>query len=179
VSPRRASTDTPRVYVADLAAYNAGKLNGAWIDADQEVDQIRAEIAQMLAASPEPGAEEYAIHDYEGFGPLKLEEYMDMEEVARLGQLISEHGDLFAHVVDHFGRDYIDEAVRVMEESYAGEYDSLADWAEQFAEDTGAPDCGPYKSYIDWERVANDAEMGGDIFAIQTGDGRVHVFHAH
>ena len=26
-------TNTPKIYVADLAAYNAGKLRGVWIDA--------------------------------------------------------------------------------------------------------------------------------------------------
>ena len=168
--------DRPRIYVADLAAYNAGNLRGVWIDADQDADAIRAEIQTMLAESPEPGAEEWAIHDYEGFGGIKLHESEDLDEVARLAELLSEHGDLFAKLVDHFGRDDLDEAVRAMEESYAGEYDSLADWAQQFAEDTGPPDCGPYTDYIDWESFARDAEMGGDIFTIETG-GKVHVFH--
>ena len=44
------ATDTnPRIYVACLAAYNNGYLHGAWIDADQDVDEIRDEIATMLA----------------------------------------------------------------------------------------------------------------------------------
>lgn len=30
-----AAPDTPRVYVACLAAYNSGFLHGAWIDAGQ------------------------------------------------------------------------------------------------------------------------------------------------
>ena len=169
---------TPRIYVADLAAYNAGKLRGVWIDADQGVDQIRAQVSEMLAASPEPGAEEWAIHDYEGFGPIKLDEYDDLEDVARIAELIAEHGDLFAQLIDHFGRDHVDEAVRAMDESYAGAFDSLAEWAEQFAEDTGPPDCGPYTNYIDWERFAHDAELGGDIFTIESG-GKVHVFHGN
>jgi hypothetical protein len=47
-------TITPKIYVADLAAYNAGKLRGIWIDAAQEPDEIRAEVQAMLAGSPEP-----------------------------------------------------------------------------------------------------------------------------
>jgi len=35
------ATDTPRIYVACLAAYNAGKLHGEWIDADQDAEAIR------------------------------------------------------------------------------------------------------------------------------------------
>ena len=58
---------TPRIYVACLAAYNNGQLHGAWIDADQSADAIHEEIRAMLASSPTPGAEEWAIHDYERF----------------------------------------------------------------------------------------------------------------
>ncbi len=47
-------TDVPRIYVADLAAYNAGKLRGVWIDATKEPDEIHAEVLAMLAGSPEP-----------------------------------------------------------------------------------------------------------------------------
>ena len=61
------SDSNPRIYVACLAAYNNGYLHGAWIEADQDADEIRDEIAAMLARSPIEHAEEYAIHDYEGF----------------------------------------------------------------------------------------------------------------
>ena len=61
------NSPNPEIYVADLAAYNAGKLRGEWIDANQDVDNIRAEIEKMLSSSPELFAEEYAIHDYEQF----------------------------------------------------------------------------------------------------------------
>jgi antirestriction protein len=178
VRKKTRTADGPRIYVADLAAYNAGVLRGAWIDAHQDAEQIQAEIATMLADSPEPGAEEWAIHDYEGFEGVKLGEHEDLEEVAQIAELLAQHGPLFGKVVDHFGRDYLEEAIRAMEESYAGEYDTLADWAEQFAEDTGSGDCGPYSNYIDWERVARDAELGGDIFTIETDDGKVHVFNS-
>lgn len=46
-------TDTPRIYVASLSDYNAGRLHGEWIDATQELDDIWAEIHAMLAKSPE------------------------------------------------------------------------------------------------------------------------------
>ena len=71
VEPR----DRLRIYVASLSDYNAGRLHGAWIDAAQEPEQIEAEIAWMLKQSPEPIAEEWAIHDHEGFGGVRLSEY--------------------------------------------------------------------------------------------------------
>lgn len=43
-----------RIYAACLASYNAGRLHGRWIDADEGVDHIRDEIAAMLRESPFP-----------------------------------------------------------------------------------------------------------------------------
>ena len=45
-----------RIYVACLAAYNNGILHGCWIDAEQEPDEIRSGINEMLKASPIAGA---------------------------------------------------------------------------------------------------------------------------
>jgi antirestriction protein len=169
----------PRVYAADLAAYNQGILAGVWIDAAQDPEDIKSEIQEMLAHSPVPHAEEWAWHDYEGFGELRLSEFTSIENISRLAKLIEEHGEMFAEVVSHFGgTDYLDEAERAMQEGYQGTYRSLTDWAEQHAEDTGI-DCGePWRGYIDFERWANDAEMGGDIFTIDVPDG-VAVFWGH
>lgn len=65
------ATDSPRIYVACLSSYNAGRLYGRWIElAGMDGDDIRAEIDAMLKDSPMPGAEEYAVHDFEG---LKLD----------------------------------------------------------------------------------------------------------
>lgn len=43
-----------KLYVACLASYNNGRLHGAWIDASAEADDMRADIATMLRASPFP-----------------------------------------------------------------------------------------------------------------------------
>ena len=56
-----------RIYVADLAAYNNGKLHGVWIEACSDMHDIWKAVSKMLKSSPEQMAEEYAIHDYEGF----------------------------------------------------------------------------------------------------------------
>src|SRR5436189_4774564 len=69
----RARVETPRIYAATLSDYNAGRLHGAWIDADQDPEELQAEIDAMLAKSAEPVAEEWAIHDYEGFGLFKVD----------------------------------------------------------------------------------------------------------
>ena len=86
--------DTPRIYVACLAAYNSGILYGEWIRADQTSDDIRDEIQTMLAASPIKGSEEWAIHSFEGFFDKTLSEYEDLDTVANLAEFIIKHGDL-------------------------------------------------------------------------------------
>ena len=84
------TTDGPRIYAACLASYNAGRLHGKWIDANQDADEIHEEIQKMLAASPIPNAEEWAIHDHEGFHGLTIHEYEDIEKVAELDEAIVE-----------------------------------------------------------------------------------------
>jgi antirestriction protein len=44
----------PKIYVACLADYNAGRLHGAWIDADQDPDDIEREVWAMLRESKDP-----------------------------------------------------------------------------------------------------------------------------
>lgn len=170
----------PRIYVADLAAYNSGKLHGVWIDATQDASDIETEIEAMLAKSPVgKEAEEWAIHDYEGFGKLKLGEHEDLDKIAKIAELMKERGPVFAAVVDHFGTaDDLDEAIEAMEEKYSGEYDDLADWAYREAEDSGEMKDIPerFRNYIDWAGIGDDAETNGGIFTVEH-DGKVHVFY--
>src|SRR4051812_32211682 len=128
--------EKPRIYVASLADYNAGNLHGGWIDATQGADAIRKEIAEMLAASPEPDAEEYAIHDYDNFRGLRLSEFEDIDRVAEVAKLIAEHGPVFAGLVEHFGGlSNLDEAKRYMEDGYCGKYDDIGWYAAYLVND--------------------------------------------
>lgn len=170
-------TTTPKIYVACLAAYNNGKLHGAWIDADQSADAIHEEIKAMLASSPEAGAEEWAIHDYEGFGAVRISEWESMEMIAAMSALISEHGELGVAALAHFCGD-IQEARSALEENYCGQYRSLADFAQEITEETTSiPQNLAY--YIDYSAMARDMEMNGDVFTIETGFEAVHVFWNH
>ncbi|QRZ12435.1 antirestriction protein ArdA [Paracoccus methylovorus] len=168
------SHSTPRIYVACLAAYNSGYLHGAWIDADQDTDQIRDEIAAMLARSPVEDAEEYAIHDYEGFEGVSISEYAGIDSVARMAAFVAEHGALGAGLLEQFSAD-MDQAESTLEDCYHGKFASLADYMEELtAESVTIPEALRY--YVDWDAMARDAEMGGDLFTIGTAHGEVHVF---
>jgi antirestriction protein len=170
---------TPRIWVTDLAAYNAGVHHGRWIEAAQEPEEIQREIDELLASSPEPGAEEWAIFDQEGWCGLELGQYANVETISGAANLLAEHGPVFGALVAYFGGvDHLDEAERAMTESYQGTFRDLAEWAESYVEDTGIECAEPWRNYIDFERWANDAEMGGDVFTVDTPDG-VAVFSSH
>lgn len=168
---------TPRIYVACLSSYNNGILHGAWIDAAQSPEDITAEVHAMLARSPMPGAEEWAIHDYEGFYDCSLSENEGFAEVSELAAFIAEQGRLGAELVSHFGSD-LEAARRALEESYAGEYPSLADFAEELTtQSITIPQQLAY--YIDYSAMARDMELNGDVFTIELGHECVHVFWNH
>ncbi len=106
-----------RIYVADLAAYNNGKLHGVWIDACDELEDIQEQINQMLASSLEGFAEEYAIHDYEGFGGYALGEYEGIEAAHEIACFIDEYPDFGGELLNNFGGD-LSEARTAAEENY-------------------------------------------------------------
>ena len=167
-------TITPRIYVACLAAYNNGILHGAWMEAAQEPWAIYDDVKAMLAKSPIPDAEEWAIHDYEGFGGACIEEYAGFDHVAELAALIVEHGEIGAALLDHFSGD-IEEAREALDDRYLGQHASLADYVQELTEETTSiPQ--PLRYYIDWQAMARDAELNGDLFAISTAWDAVHVF---
>ncbi|MDX5984934.1 antirestriction protein ArdA [Sphingomonas echinoides] len=167
-------TDRPRIYVACLAAYNNGILHGAWIDAARDPWELWDDIRAMLQASPVAGAEEYAIHDYEGFGGVRIAEYEGIDCVAHIAAFIVEHGALGAAVLDYYGDDMA-EAREALEDRYIGSYTSLADYVQELTEDTTTIPAS-LRYYIDWQAMARDAEMSGDLFTIETAHDEVHVF---
>jgi antirestriction protein len=168
-------TDKPRIYVACLAAYNNGILHGAWIDADRDAWAIWAGIRDMLARSPIPGAEEHAIHDYEGFEGVSIAEYADIERVAEVAAFIAEHGALGAELLNYYGNDLADARAALMDR-YLGCHHSLADYMQELTEDS-LTISEALRFYIDWKAMARDAEMSGDVLCIEL-DGQVHIFSA-
>ena len=169
-------TDTPRIYVACLASYNAGKLHGRWIDAT-DADAIREEIQAMLAESDEPIAEEWAIHDYENFGGLSISEYADIDKVAELGALIEEHGEAFAVFADHEGIDY--STADRFEEMYCGEWDSEKDYAEELFDELYSHEVPEHiQNYIDYEAFARDLFID-DCYSARGESGQLYVFRRY
>lgn len=170
------SGDHPAIYVACLAAYNNGILHGETIRAE-DADDMRRDTRAMLARSPIPNAEEWAIHDYAGFEGARIEEYTSFESVAELAAFIEERGELGAKVLEHYGQD-LEDASKAFE-NYSGEFESLADYAQQLTEDCGTEIPQSLRHYIDYKSIGEDMELNGDVFTIEMGYKSVHVFGGH
>jgi antirestriction protein len=200
-------TVSPRIYVACLAAYNNGTLHGRWIDADQPAGDIWTEVQAMLKASPEnttcqwcgavmvstdpvrwdnpcthgvhlPGnAEEWAIHDYEGFGSLRLSECESFERVSAVAAGIAEHGEAFAEWLAYDdSRDPAD--LQAFEDAYRGEWRSLREYAQDWADQTGLYDTAektgsPYV-VVDVELLERDLDI--ELYTASGSNGSVYVF---
>jgi antirestriction protein len=188
----------PRIYVASLTDYNAGNGHGAWIDAAQEKDELWAEINAMLKASPEARAfpqggpaEEWAIHDYEGFGELRLSEYEDIERVSKVALAIEEHGDAMAAWLSLSDDNEPDE----FEEHYRGQWDTEEEFTQQQIMEIGWSNVPAYvylkpyaapedhvnvfdelSSYIDWESVTRDFVQHGNYTSVDDKSGGYFMF---
>ena len=164
--------DTPRIYVADLAAYNNGVYHGIWIDATEDVDSIRDQINEMLKNSPEDSSEEFSIHDFENFGDYKVEEYSDIEILHEVAAFIQEHNDVAIAALSYTSE--LDEAKEMVDERYHGCYDSEEEFAEQLYDDCYTiPEHLQY--YIDYKKIARDLFMDG-YFSVEAPNGEIHVF---
>ena len=90
--------DPIRIYVACLAAYNNGHLHGEWIEVTDEASIWEAVQAMLFTSPIEEDAEEWAIHDYEGFEGAQVGEYFSFASVVELADYIRERGALGAEV---------------------------------------------------------------------------------
>jgi antirestriction protein len=172
-----------RIYVASLADYNTGVLHGTWLEVTDE-STMRDEIETMLAESPTAKAEgcpaeEWAIHDFEGFGEVRLSEYEDLDWIVTLAEGAEEHGEAFLAWVAHEPRH--NREVSDFQEAFLGQWPSLAEYVEDFWEQCGDAPKAPSGSwwhpanYVNWERMANDLELSGDVLVLEASSG-VFVF---
>ena len=165
-----------RIYVASLADYNAGNLHGKWIDCEgKDVDDLQAEVDDMLERSKLPDAEEFAIHDAEGFGDL-IGEYTPLSQVASYVEIIDEHdeaGLAWIEVAQDLGLELDD-----FDDHYRGEWNDFEEYAtnwfdEVYYELVKMADSQAYVT-IDYEQFARDlrheysvVENGGTVYVFQ------------
>ncbi len=139
---------TPAIWVGDLAAYNAGILHGEWIKLDgATIEEIQAAVNDILDEGTRRYSdetlsvhEEFGIFDFEGFGPIKLDQYESLttvlEHVERMGD---DPARYFAYVSVH-GEHYADQYDSAM---VRGPFDDENDYAWEYLENQiGSCDLG-------------------------------------
>jgi len=149
-----------KLYVADLADYNAGLLSGFWLDIeDLTANEISEKIQDFLKKRTEETSElheEYAIHDMEGFPSTLTSEWPDFKELVEYMELIQAHGDAYEAYCEWIGFEYA--TPEGFEESYCGEYDSEQDYAEELADEIMEIPTN-MEPYFDYEKFSNELFM--------------------
>lgn len=173
---------TPRIWVGSLADYNNGLLHGEWFNATYDAEQLQLATQFMLRSSRTLGAEEWAVLDYDGFGPLRLGEYVSFETISRIANGIAQHGEAFAAWAAHVGPDEHD-ALDSFEDHYRGEWESFEAYVEDYLRET---DFYRFLDYVaenmrgylevDVEQIARDWSC--DYEVVERPGGGVWVFDA-
>ena len=172
-----------KLYVACLAAYNAGRLHGAWIDASDDTAEMQDAINTMLRGSPCPDAEEWAIHDYDGFP--NMGEYPGLAAVAAMAGLIEMAKDDHRIDYDDFQpiaanwHGVVSDIEHALE-AFAGTYDTLRTYADELADEAldadGVKEGSFAQRHFDYESHASDIEIEYTIIDCPSG---VAVFWPH
>jgi antirestriction protein len=190
-------TDTPKVWIACLASYNAGRLVGEWVDAT-DIDEMYAARDRVAKAAVEEAKkageypvyfgepEEFAIHDYDNFGSLAstLGEYPSWAKVAKIGAMIEEHGaPMLAWLETLDELDEIDEDD--FHDHFRGEWDSEAAYAMEVVMEIGSGGVpaqvdgidifDELSSYLDWESIARAMFQHGNYTYVRA-NGTGYVF---
>ena len=172
----------PRIYFADLEAYNSGRLQGDWVEFFDgiEADDVRLAVDAMLKKS---AGEEWRIDDREHFAEFDGNNF---EELCQVAALIHEHGEgAVKGFISHVGSSYVGENLDSFDDIYMGCFKSEVDFCEERIGDEGGLkaaaeeiqvfDWGTLAQYIDWECIANDVFISL-YFSQYEGYQKVHVY---
>jgi antirestriction protein len=148
-------SDTAKIYVADLAAYNNGKLVGEWLDLDDynDSDELEEAISELMEKwSKESGetVEEYAIHDTENLPSGFVNEYMSAKDFQPYYEAkeVADYLHIPTDVVFEWMNDRGEDSAESAKDAYQGEYDDMEDFAYRLTEDVGPPSNPEYYIYI-------------------------------
>jgi antirestriction protein len=159
-----------KVWAGCLACYNAGQLTGEWVDA--------ADAAQTIPCE-KIGHEEFWCFDTENLpnGEMGLAEATSWAE--KIGATIRESGADLEAVLAYIEINNVtsndDELSKNFEIAYLDAYESEKEFAQSFADETGAvsENLKWPLTYIDWE--AATAELMLDHYSVENGHG-VYIF---
>jgi antirestriction protein len=168
---------TARIYVGTYAKYNSGSIAGAWLDLETYSDK-EAFLAACKELHKDEADPELMFQDFEGFPKSYYSESSVSDELFSYLELDEDDRKLL-DVYREGVRD--DGTIEDARDAFMGSgYDTEADWAAQYLDDTGGLEGVPehLKNYIDYESYARDARLGGDVVFVRV-DGDLWVFSNH
>jgi len=163
--------DTPKIYVADLKAYNEGKLIGEWIDltdysdgyeVQEKIDELMSDYSDKYHNGEET---EHAIHDYENFDSSLYSEYMGEREYDIIIQThnISEDKDIPAEVLQTIMNDFSEAEENLedfVDDRYVGEFDNDSEIGEYYVDMVGGIEgVSNPEYYFDYEALGRDLSI--------------------
>ena len=157
-----ADLDEPAIYVANLSAYNDGRLDGAWINPSSDVDELNEQILEAIGGNAD---NEWAIHDYNLFP--NLGEHASLADIAKVAAMFDEHDhDAVRAAIDEAGVRYLDQAASMLDNGFREfdkhEDEAMEEYAQELADD-GVLDAKFLLQYVDWSRVARDVRMDAHV----------------
>lgn len=165
-----------KIYVADLAEYNNGRLVGKWLDLSDYSSgaEVMEAIQEMLDEQTKKDKygdvhEEYAIHDFEGFPRSFYSESMgesdfdELYEIAKIADSSNLPIDVLMEAVSDLG--YEDDPERVAEAYYSSIPASMGnewrDFAYEYIDSIGniTEAVSKPEYYFDFENFGSDIRM--------------------
>ena len=165
-----------KIYVADLAEYNNGRLVGKWLDLSDYSSgaEVMEAIQEMLDEQTKKDKygdihEEYAIHDFEGFPRSFYSESMgesdfdELYEIAKIADSSNLPIDVLMEAVSDLG--YEDDPERVAEAYYSSVPASMGnewrDFAYEYIDSIGniTEAVSKPEYYFDFENFGSDIRM--------------------
>lgn len=146
------------LYFANLSAYVNGHLVGGWIDVLDFTNDPEG-LTEAIAKATK-NAEEPAIHDTEG-GDLGMGENVDISGILGRAEAIEEHGiEVVKVAMDYvFGEVDFDAINTAIERGYLGTFESAADYAEEYYEETNGELPEMLRGCVDWEHAFLNMEL--------------------
>ncbi|RLI96329.1 MAG: antirestriction protein ArdA [Candidatus Aenigmatarchaeota archaeon] len=155
-----------KVYLTNLAQYNAGRLVGKWLDLPLDEKELKQTFREVLGSD-----EEFFITDWES--PFRIEEYDNVWELNRFAEqleALDEHDqERVIYLIESVGYKR-EEALERYEDVIFYKDMTIEDVAEELVEEGCFGNIADnIKCYLDYERIARDLSIDG--YSYEQGKG--------
>lgn len=162
-----------RIYVGSYAGYNAGVLDGLWLDLPMD----DTEMWDAIRSHCVDGAEEFFIMDTDCDYNFGIDEYDSIDHVNEMAEALEVFSDDEAEAIcEVFEAGYassLENAIDMMDRGEIIDHGNvtLEEYAEIFAEECGMIDYDSRLSYyIDWAAFARDMDIEGNFIEAESGN---------